>query len=692
MFLAPGARLGPYEVLSAIGAGGMGEVYKARDTRLDRTVAIKVLPAQVASDPDLRQRFEREARAVAALNHPHICTLYDVGHQDGIDFLVMEYLEGQTLAERLEKGALPLEQALQYAIQVADALDKAHRQGITHRDLKPGNIMVTKSGAKLMDFGLAKFAPAAPAGMAGLTVAATLSAPLTVQGTILGTLHYMAPEQVEGKDADARSDIFSFGAILHEMVTGKRAFEGKSAASVIAAILEREPPAVSTLQPMSPPSLDRLLKRCLAKNPDDRWDTAHDLTGELRWVLEEPARIQTMHSGPRMWRRLGSFAAVAIALAGAGLAGWALKPSPAARPLPVTRFTVALPATQRLTPAGRWGLALAPDGAMLVYVANNQLYLRFMDRQDAQPLPGTENAKSPFFSPDGQWVGFVGGPNTNQLKRVAINGGAPITICDLPGNVFGAHWETDDTILYGYYGGIWKVSAAGGVPERLIALDAAKNEWAADPQLLAGGTAILFRTGVGRSPSDFAVTGQIVAQPLPSGSRRVLIDRSLRAMALPTGHLLYAQETSLLAVPFDAVRLEVTGGPVPLTDGIFPGQFTVAGDQALAFVPRSITIAVEGMLAWVDRGGRVTPFPQPRAPLSTPRVSPDGRRVAVGLGQSARLLRAEGARCAARYLDAADDGRTKAGAVSGDAVQRTLADVLPGRTLARLRVGRIGPR
>ena len=254
---------------------------------------------------------------------------------------------------------------------------------------------------------------------------------------------------------------------------------------------------------------------------------------------------------------------------------------------------------------------------MLVYVANNQLYLRFMDSQDPQPLPGTENAKSPFFSPDGQWVGFVGGPNTNQLKRVAINGGAPITICDLPGNVFGAHWERDDTILYGYFGGIWKVSAAGGAPERSIALDASKTEWAADPELLAGGKALAVSHGNGTSPGDFGVAGQIVAQPLSSGSRRVLIDRALRAMALPTGHLLYAQDTSLLAVPFDAARLETpTGGAVPLTDGIFPGQFTVAGHNALAFVPRSTTITVEGMLAWVDRAGDVTPFPQSRAPLN----------------------------------------------------------------------------
>jgi serine/threonine-protein kinase len=262
---------------------------------------------------------------------------------------------------------------------------------------------------------------------------------------------------------------------------------------------------------------------------------------------------------------------------------------------------------------------------MLVYVANNQLYLRFMDRQDAQPLPGTENAKSPFFSADSQWVGFVGGPSTNQLKRVAIKGGAPITICDLPGNVIGAHWESDDTILYAYFGGIWKVSAAGGTPEQLIALDAAKNEWAADPQLLAEGKAILFRTGVGIGELR---AGQIVAQPLPAGQRRVLIDRALRAMYLSTGHLLYAQGTSLLAASFDATRLELTAAPVPLTE-IFPGQFTVAEESALAFIPGLTTNVAEGILALVNRDGGVTPFPQPRAPFMTPRLSPDGHRVAV---------------------------------------------------------------
>ena len=286
MALTPGTRLGPYEIVSALGAGGMGEVYKARDTRLDRTVAIKVLPEHVASDPELKQRFEREAKTISSLNHPHICTLHDVGNQDGVDFLVMEHLEGETLAQRLTKGALPLDQALQTAIQIADALDKAQHQGITHRDLKPGNIMLTKSGAKLLDFGLAKLRPAGAPGAVGLSDAPTVSSPLTGAGSILGTVQYMAPEQLEGQEADARTDIFAFGAVVYEMVTGKKAFEGKSQASLISAIMSSEPAPISNLQAMSPPVLDRIVKKCLAKAPDNRWHSAHDLHDELQWIAD----------------------------------------------------------------------------------------------------------------------------------------------------------------------------------------------------------------------------------------------------------------------------------------------------------------------------------------------------------------------------------------------------------------------
>src|ERR1700676_471239 len=286
MTIAASTQLGPYKVLGPIGAGGMGEVYRAKDTRLNRIVAIKVLPAHLADSPELRERFEREARTIASLNHPHICTLYDVGHQDGTDYLVMEYLEGETLAQRLLKGPLPLDQVLQYAIEIADALDKAHRKGITHRDLKPGNIMLTKSGTKLLDFGLAKLKQEVAPANVHLSQLPTANEPLTAQGTIVGTLQYMAPEQLEGREVDARTDIFAFGAVVYEMTTGKRAFEGKSQASLIAKILETDPPPISSLQPMTPPALDRVVKRCLVKDPDDRWQTARDMEIELKWIVE----------------------------------------------------------------------------------------------------------------------------------------------------------------------------------------------------------------------------------------------------------------------------------------------------------------------------------------------------------------------------------------------------------------------
>src|SRR5712691_3183921 len=291
MSIASGKRLGPYEVLSAIGAGGMGEVYRARDTRLDRIVAIKVLPAHLADEPERRERFEREARTIASLNHPHICVLHDIGRQDGIDFLVMEYLEGDTLAQRLLRGPLPLEQVLQYAIEIADALDKAHRKGVTHRDLKPGNIMLTKSGTKLLDFGLAKLKQETAPANISLSKLPTAQDNLTAQGTILGTLHYMAPEQLEAKEVDARTDIFAFGALVYEMATGKKCFEGKSQASVIAAILEREPPAMSSLQPMTPPTLDHVVRGCLAKDPSERWQTAADVTKNLKWIAEGGSKV-----------------------------------------------------------------------------------------------------------------------------------------------------------------------------------------------------------------------------------------------------------------------------------------------------------------------------------------------------------------------------------------------------------------
>ena len=402
MLLAAGASLGPYRIVSLLGAGGMGEVYKATDTRLDRLVAIKVLPS---ADSELRARFEREARAIAALTHPHICTLHDVGRQDEVDYLVMEYLEGETLADRLGKDKddpLPLDQALVCAIEVAEALDKAHRAGIVHRDLKPGNIMLTKAGAKLLDFGLAKLRPSTPGVVTGMSAMATTAAPLTGQGAILGTLHYMSPEQLDGQDADARSDIFSFGAVIYEMVTGKKAFEGKSQASLIGAIMSPNPRPMTTLQPSAPPALDRIVRKCVAKEPEDRWQTMEDVIRELRWTAE-PAR-------------------------------------------PVTRFAIALGPRDQFSGTGRHIVALSPDGTRLAYVANDRLYLRELHELEPAAIPGTEGAgygRNPFFSPDGKWIGFW---QDGSLKKIPTHGGEAVTICktQMP---WGADWSEDGTIV-----------------------------------------------------------------------------------------------------------------------------------------------------------------------------------------------------------------------------------------------------
>src|SRR4029077_2040641 len=385
-----------------------------------RIVAIKVLPTHLAERAELRERFEREATTIASLNHSHICMLFDTGHQDDIDFLVMEYLEGETLAQRLQKGALPIQQVLQYAIEIADALDKAHRKGIIHRDLKPGNIMLTKSGTKLLDFGLAKLTqeviPTTPESQLP-----TMQNAITGEGTILGTLQYMAPEQVEAKEVDARTDIFAFGAVVYEMATGRKAFEGKTSASVMAKILEAEPPSMASLQPMTPPALDRVVKTCMAKEPDERWQTASDLCRELKWVsgggsqagLAPPAPAKGIRS---LGRREGIlvFGALLLVAAITGLAIWNLKPTPRV-PRPVSRFTITLPPGQQLSvPENGPAVALSPDGTHLAYVAREgltqQVYLRAMDSLEARPIPDTEgpvggtNIVEPFFSPDSRWL------------------------------------------------------------------------------------------------------------------------------------------------------------------------------------------------------------------------------------------------------------------------------------------------
>ena len=467
MPLTPGTSLGPYQIDAPLGAGGMGEVYKATDTRLDRTVAIKVLPEHVAADPDLKQRFEREAKTISSLNHPHICTLYDIGNQEGIDFLVMEYLEGETLAQRLEKGALPLDQALTIAIEIADALDKAHRQGIVHRDLKPGNITLTAAGTKLLDFGLAKLKPAAE-GAARLTALPTQSAGLTAQGTILGTLQYMAPEQLDGKEADARSDLWAFGAILYEMVTGKKAFEGDGQASLIAAIMHVDPPTMSTLQSMTPPALDHVVTTCLAKKPDDRWQSAGDVGRHLKWITEggsQPSVAASVTGAPQRagWRQAMPWMLAALVVGGivTGAAVWSLTRLDAPR---VARFPLG-GAISFADASGVPWVAVSPDGTRVVYVSTgSQLYVRQFDQLEVVPLRGGVGI-NPFFSPDGNSVGFRGpGFTDDNLYRVAIDGGPRITLSEGIGGIFGASWGPDDTIVFASTAPapLFLVSAAGG--------------------------------------------------------------------------------------------------------------------------------------------------------------------------------------------------------------------------------------
>ena len=476
MTLTSGTRLGPYEILAAIGAGGMGEVYKAKDTRLERTVAIKVLPSHLSSNEELRQRFDREAKTVSQLSHAHICALHDVGHQDGVDYLVMEFLEGEPLTDRLARGALPVEQLLRYSIEMADALDKAHRQGIVHRDLKPGNIMLTKSGVKLLDFGLAKvMTPAAP--LSGLTALPTVAgaANLTQAGTVLGTFQYMAPEQLEGKEADARSDIFAFGAVVYEMATGRKAFSGASQASLIAAILEHEPPPVSSVQPMTPPALDRVVKKCLAKDPEDRWQNAADLRSELKWIGEAgsqagvPARVVAKRKGRERVAWIG-FAAATVAAAAFAYGYVRRAPAPPA----LIRSSLAMPEKVSLAM-----LAISPDGRRLAFSAfdaqgKSVLWVRPLDGEAAQLIAGSENALFPFWSPDSGSLAFFA---DKKLKRVDAAGGSVLSICDVEASPVGGSWGRAGDILFGQGGGpILRVAASGGKPATATRLDASIHE------------------------------------------------------------------------------------------------------------------------------------------------------------------------------------------------------------------------
>jgi eukaryotic-like serine/threonine-protein kinase len=650
MSVSAGTRFGPYEILSAIGAGGMGEVYKARDTRLDRIVAIKVLPTHLADRAELRERFEREAKTIASLNHPHICTLYDTGHQDEVDFLVMEYIEGETLAQRLQKGALPIQQVLQYAIEIADALDKAHRKGITHRDLKPGNIMLTKSGTKLLDFGLAKLtqevAPATPESQLP-----TMQNAITGEGTILGTLQYMAPEQVEAKEVDARTDIFAFGAVVYEMATGKRAFAGKTSASVMAKILEVDPPSISSLQPMTPLQLDRVVKTCMAKDPDERWQTASDLCRELKWISDggSQAGIPVPAPSELRWKKfLPWVAAFAVAVVGIAVAvPYARRSIPAATH--AVRFTIGAPekAAFESNPAF---LSISPDGSKLAFVAGTgptlmgssgmSLWIRSLDSPTAQALPGTEGASQPFWSPDSQFVGFFAG---GQLKKIAVSGGPPQTLSEAPSsNTAGASstggsWSRDGVILFTANiksEVINRVSESGGASSQVTTIEGSGSEiahlW---PQFLPDGKHFLY-LAFGSAPG----AGAIYAASLDSKERKLILNNNTDAIYASSGYLLFNRQGTLMAQPFDAARLELGGEAVPIAEGVqsvgITGRaaFTVSDNGVLAY--RGGGGVVPLTLAWVSRNGTEQRIAAPAHNYVLPRLSPDGQRLAVGIEEA----------------------------------------------------------
>ncbi len=613
----------------------MGEVYRARDTRLERTVAIKVLPDHLSDKPELRERFEREARTIASLNHPHICTLFDIGHQDGTNYLVMEYLEGETLAQRLTKGPLPIAQVSQYAIEIADALDKAHRKGVTHRDLKPGNIMLTKAGTKLLDFGLAKLKRETVAPNISLSKLPTANDAITAQGTILGTFQYMAPEQLEDKEVDARTDIFAFGVLVYEMATGKKAFEGKSQASVISAIMSSEPPPVSSLQPMTPPQLDRVVKKCLAKEPEKRWQAASDVCDELKWIAETGSQVTLTTTagakGIRALGRRGLFVGVGALLLVAvitGIAIWNLKPAPAPAPRPVTRTVINLPPGDQLAGLGSPAIALSPDGSQLAYVAirggRQQIYLRALDSLEARPIAGTEGANTPFFSPDGQWLGFFA---VGKLKKISVSGGAALTLGDAALPV-GASWGSHGMIAFAptLSGVLQQVPDAGGTLQPLTRLEKgeAGHGW---PEFMPGGKAVLFAAAP--SAANFAVAVQSVGM----GERRNLIQGGTNPRYAPSGHLVYAQGGSLMAVQFDPQRLTATGAAVPVLEGVLStrfgaAQYSFSAKGSLVYVPGGIQSA-QLRLVWVNRSGAEQPLAVPTHAYVNPRLSPDGRRLAV---------------------------------------------------------------
>jgi Tol biopolymer transport system component/tRNA A-37 threonylcarbamoyl transferase component Bud32 len=632
MALAAGSRLGPYEIVEMIGAGGMGEVYKARDPRLERVVAVKVLPAHLSSSEEIRQRFEREAKAISQLSHPHVCALYDVGSHEGTEYLVMEYLEGETLADRLGKGPLPMEQVLRYGIEIADALDRAHRAGIVHRDLKPGNVMLTKGGVKLLDFGLAKLhaavAQQALSDVSRLATEARASQPMTEKGTVLGTFQYMAPEQLEGGEADARSDIFALGAVLYEMATGRKAFAGKSQASLIGSILRDDPPSVSEIAPMTPPAFNRVVKTCLAKDPEDRFQTAHDVKLQLAWVAEggsqaglpAPVVARRKHREKLAWVVAG-----VLAVAAAALAFGYVRRAPAS-PRTV-RFEVGTPEEVTSIDAPR----LSPDGRFIAFNAvdstgKTRIWLRPLNALLAQPLAGTDGTARPFWSPDSRFLGFFA---DGKLKKIEVTGGPAQKICDAPTGADGS-WSPADVILFDGRSTdpIQRVAASGGSPTIAVKPEPSRKETTVGwPEFLPDGRHFLY-LATGAKPDDsmyrVGLLDSTESQPLAPAQTLVTY--------APPGYLLFVRDKTLVAQRFDLKARRMQGEPVPLaehiaTDSVGLARFSVSRNGTLAYR----TGESGNRMLWVDRAGKDVETLGDPAEYHDPAFSPTGDRIAFDL-------------------------------------------------------------
>ena len=626
MSLKPGTTLGPYQVTAKIGEGGMGEVYRARDTKLDRDVALKVLPEAFTQDPDRLARFEREAKVLASLNHPNIAAIYGLEEAEGVRALVLELVEGPTLADRIKRGPIALDEALPIAKQIAEALEAAHEAGVIHRDLKPANIKVRDDGTvKVLDFGLAKaFQPDASDPTLSQSPTISLTAAATQMGMVVGTAAYMAPEQAKGLPVDRRVDIWAFGAVLFEMLTGKKLFDAGDVSEMLASVLVKDPD-ISSMGNHVPAHIRSVVRRCLVKDPKKRIRDIGDVSLAMEGTFETAVGAVSADptaSQPTAWRQAVPWVA-GIAIGGilAGVAVWTLTRTTAATPR-VSRSSMEIPPGVSASGSGHNNIALSPSGSHLVWLGANQLWIRAMDQIEATPIPRTEGATEPFFSPGGEWIGFW---SDDQLRKVSITGGAPVTLCEID-VFFGASWGPDDTILLGSPAGVWRVPGSGGTPEVIVPVEAGEIGLGR-PQLLPGGEWVLLVVAQSRS---------IAIHSLVTGERKVLIENGGDVRYLPTGHLAYVLDGTLLAVPFDVEQLTITGGPVPLVEGINQegvtgfAQFAHAADGTLVYQRGGGYGGQSRTLVWVDRQGNDTLLDvQEARSYTTPRLSPDGTHLAV---------------------------------------------------------------